>query len=86
MYEVMFDTRQFNNKVDWPADGSLPWYWSMGDNTVSLLFFFAFFSDSFPICRCEIALDPPYTPFNYPSILILPPLILSYPIYFPRDI
>ncbi|KAI1182958.1 hypothetical protein F5B17DRAFT_160363 [Nemania serpens] len=33
MYEVMFDTRQFNNKVDWPADGSLPWYWSMGDNT-----------------------------------------------------
>ncbi|KAI8628951.1 hypothetical protein F5Y19DRAFT_485315 [Xylariaceae sp. FL1651] len=33
MYEVMFDTRQFNNKADWPADGSLPWYWSMGDNT-----------------------------------------------------
>ncbi|KAI0867535.1 hypothetical protein GGS24DRAFT_495264 [Hypoxylon argillaceum] len=33
MYEVMFDTRQFNNKAEWPADGSLPWYWSMGDNT-----------------------------------------------------
>ncbi|KAI1809962.1 hypothetical protein GGS20DRAFT_590038 [Poronia punctata] len=33
MYEVMFDTRQFNNKAEWPEDGSLPWYWSMGDNT-----------------------------------------------------
>ncbi|KAI1751794.1 hypothetical protein F4782DRAFT_547345 [Xylaria castorea] len=33
MYETMFDTRQFNNKAEWPADGSLPWYWSMGDNT-----------------------------------------------------
>ncbi|TGJ78546.1 hypothetical protein E0Z10_g10223 [Xylaria hypoxylon] len=33
MYEIMFDTRQFNNKAEWPADGSLPWYWSMGDNT-----------------------------------------------------
>ncbi|GAP85307.1 hypothetical protein SAMD00023353_1002180 [Rosellinia necatrix] len=33
MYEIMFDTRQFNNKAEWPTDGSLPWYWSMGDNT-----------------------------------------------------
>ncbi len=33
MYEIMFDTRQFNNKAEWPVDGSLPWYWSMGDNT-----------------------------------------------------
>ncbi|KAI0160706.1 hypothetical protein GGR57DRAFT_499384 [Xylariaceae sp. FL1272] len=33
MYEVMFDTRAFNNQADWPADGSPPWYWSMGDNT-----------------------------------------------------
>jgi len=33
MYEIMFDTRQFNNKADWPADGSQPFYWSMGDNT-----------------------------------------------------
>ncbi|KAI1488440.1 hypothetical protein F5X96DRAFT_685393 [Biscogniauxia mediterranea] len=33
MYEIMFDTRQFNDKAEWPEDGSLPWYWSMGDNT-----------------------------------------------------
>lgn len=33
MYEVMFDTRAFNNKAEWPADGSQPFYWSMGDNT-----------------------------------------------------
>ncbi|KAI1175608.1 hypothetical protein F4777DRAFT_598487 [Nemania sp. FL0916] len=33
MYEVMFDTRAFNNKAEWPADGSLPWVWSNGDNT-----------------------------------------------------
>lgn len=32
MYEVMFDTRQFNNKADWPATGQ-PFYWSHGDNT-----------------------------------------------------
>jgi len=32
MYEIMFDTRAFNNKADWPADGQ-PFYWSMGDNT-----------------------------------------------------
>jgi hypothetical protein len=33
MYEIMFDTRQFNNVNDWPADGSSPFYWIMGDNT-----------------------------------------------------
>ncbi|AEO63845.1 uncharacterized protein THITE_2085357 [Thermothielavioides terrestris NRRL 8126] len=33
MYETMYDTRQFNNKADWPEDGSQPFYWSMGDNT-----------------------------------------------------
>ncbi|KAK3987633.1 hypothetical protein QBC44DRAFT_118494 [Cladorrhinum sp. PSN332] len=33
MYEVMFDTRQFNNKAEWPSDGSQPFYWSHGDNT-----------------------------------------------------
>ncbi|OIW26216.1 hypothetical protein CONLIGDRAFT_671839, partial [Coniochaeta ligniaria NRRL 30616] len=32
MYEVIFDTRQFNNKDDWGTDGQ-PFYWSMGDNT-----------------------------------------------------
>lgn len=33
MYEIMFDTRQFNDMADWPADGSSPFYWAMGDNT-----------------------------------------------------
>jgi hypothetical protein len=33
MYEIMFDTRQFNNKADWPEDGSQPFYWSMADKT-----------------------------------------------------
>ncbi|KAL2125649.1 hypothetical protein VTJ04DRAFT_2014 [Mycothermus thermophilus] len=33
MYEIMYDTRAFNNKADWPADGSSPWYWSHGDPT-----------------------------------------------------
>ncbi|KAG7284527.1 hypothetical protein NEMBOFW57_010902 [Staphylotrichum longicolle] len=33
MYEVMYDTRQFNNKAEWPTDGSQPFYWSHGDNT-----------------------------------------------------
>ena len=33
MYEIMFDTRQFNNLADWPEDGSQPFYWAMGDNT-----------------------------------------------------
>jgi hypothetical protein len=33
MYEIMFDTRQFNAKADWPDDGSQPFYWSFGDKT-----------------------------------------------------
>lgn len=33
MYEVMWDTRQFNNKADWPADGSQPFVYSYGDAT-----------------------------------------------------
>ncbi|KAK3680920.1 hypothetical protein B0T22DRAFT_524326 [Podospora appendiculata] len=33
MYEIIYDTRQFNAKADWPADGSQPFYWSHGDNT-----------------------------------------------------
>ncbi|KAK6199895.1 hypothetical protein LQW54_009805 [Pestalotiopsis sp. IQ-011] len=33
MYEAIFDTRQSNNKADWPSDGSQPFYLSMGNNT-----------------------------------------------------
>jgi len=33
MYEVVWDTTAFNNKADWPADGSQPFYLSYGDNT-----------------------------------------------------
>ncbi|KAI1337477.1 hypothetical protein F5Y15DRAFT_155301 [Xylariaceae sp. FL0016] len=33
MYEVVWDTTPFNNKADWPADGSQPFYFSYGDNT-----------------------------------------------------
>ncbi|KAL2156628.1 hypothetical protein VTH82DRAFT_1373 [Thermothelomyces myriococcoides] len=33
MYEVMYDTREFNNQAEWPEDGSSPFYWSHGDNT-----------------------------------------------------
>ncbi|KAI2783403.1 hypothetical protein F4815DRAFT_491541 [Daldinia loculata] len=32
-YEVNWDTRQFNNKEDWPEDGSQPFVWSFGDLT-----------------------------------------------------
>ncbi|PSN60246.1 hypothetical protein BS50DRAFT_655859 [Corynespora cassiicola Philippines] len=32
-YEVIWDTAQFNNKADWPADGSQPFVWSFGDGT-----------------------------------------------------
>ena len=33
-YEIVLDTRAFNNRAaDWAADGSLPFYWSMGANT-----------------------------------------------------
>ncbi|KAI0388047.1 hypothetical protein F5Y04DRAFT_274902 [Hypomontagnella monticulosa] len=33
MYEVVWDTTKFNNKAEWPADGSQPFYLSTGDNT-----------------------------------------------------
>jgi hypothetical protein len=33
MYEVVWDTTQFNDKALWPKDGSQPFYLSMGDNT-----------------------------------------------------
>jgi len=33
MYEVVWDTTEFNNKAEWPADGSQPFYFSYGDNT-----------------------------------------------------
>lgn len=33
MYEVIWDTKPFNNKADWPADGSQPFVWSFGDAT-----------------------------------------------------
>ncbi|KAK8111076.1 uncharacterized protein PG998_007533 [Apiospora kogelbergensis] len=33
LFEVVWETRQFNNKADWPADGSQPFVWSFGDGT-----------------------------------------------------
>ena len=33
MYEVIWDTRPFNNPADWPEDGSQPFVWSFGDPT-----------------------------------------------------
>ena len=33
MYEVVWDTTAFNNKADWPADGSQPFVLSTGDST-----------------------------------------------------
>ncbi|KAF2733013.1 hypothetical protein EJ04DRAFT_439976 [Polyplosphaeria fusca] len=33
MLEIVWDTTQFNNKADWPADGSQPFVLSTGDNT-----------------------------------------------------
>ncbi|KAF1966248.1 hypothetical protein BU23DRAFT_593269 [Bimuria novae-zelandiae CBS 107.79] len=33
MYEVIFETKAFNKKADWPADGSQPFVWSFGDRT-----------------------------------------------------
>ncbi|KAK4223294.1 hypothetical protein QBC38DRAFT_53957 [Podospora fimiseda] len=32
-YEVIWDTRRFNNRADWPEDGSQPFVWSYGDYT-----------------------------------------------------
>jgi hypothetical protein len=31
MYEVMFDSRPYNDKELWPEDGSQPFVFSMGD-------------------------------------------------------
>ncbi len=31
MYEVIFDTRQFNNKDDWPLGDGQPFFWSQDD-------------------------------------------------------
>lgn len=31
MYEVIFETGAFNNKADWPEDGTQPFVWSFGD-------------------------------------------------------
>lgn len=31
MLEIVWDTTAFNNKADWPADGSQPLYLSTGD-------------------------------------------------------
>jgi hypothetical protein len=36
-YETIWDTTQFNNKDDWPTDGSQPFVWSFGDRYVILL-------------------------------------------------
>ncbi|KAF2201067.1 hypothetical protein GQ43DRAFT_395043 [Delitschia confertaspora ATCC 74209] len=33
MYEIMWDTRQFNDKSLWPEDGTQPFVYSMGDAT-----------------------------------------------------
>jgi hypothetical protein len=32
-HQIVWDTTPFNNKADWPADGSQPFYLSTGDNT-----------------------------------------------------
>ncbi|KAL5375552.1 hypothetical protein DPSP01_011133 [Paraphaeosphaeria sporulosa] len=32
-YEVVWDTAPFNNRDDWPTDGSQPFVWSFGDAT-----------------------------------------------------
>lgn len=33
LFEVVWDTSKFNNKADWPTDGSQPFVWSFGDAT-----------------------------------------------------
>lgn len=33
LYEVIFETKDFNNKADWPAEGQ-PFVWSFGDGFV----------------------------------------------------
>lgn len=88
MYEVMFDTRQFNNKADWPADGSLPWYWSMGDNTVSPLSIFSIFLICSLSVSCPLVRTSAPSPSNtsYPSTSTLPPFFRPMKPYFARDL
>ncbi|KAF2841083.1 hypothetical protein M501DRAFT_991011 [Patellaria atrata CBS 101060] len=33
LLETVWDTKAFNNKADWPEDGSQPFVWSSGDKT-----------------------------------------------------
>lgn len=33
LFETVWDTKQFNNKADWPTDGTQPFVWSFGDAT-----------------------------------------------------
>lgn len=33
LLETVWDTRQFNDKAEWPEDGSQPFLWSSGDQT-----------------------------------------------------
>ena len=33
LLETIWDTRAFNNKADWPEDGSQPFFWSNGDTS-----------------------------------------------------
>ncbi|OAG08912.1 uncharacterized protein CC84DRAFT_1240642 [Paraphaeosphaeria sporulosa] len=33
LLETVWDTKAFNNKADWPSDGSQPFVWSSGDST-----------------------------------------------------
>ncbi|KAK3998197.1 hypothetical protein QBC44DRAFT_376057 [Cladorrhinum sp. PSN332] len=33
LLETVWDTRQFNNKAEWPEDGSQPFVWSSGDRS-----------------------------------------------------
>ena len=33
LLETVWDTKKFNNKADWPSDGSQPFVWSSGDST-----------------------------------------------------
>lgn len=33
LFEVVWDTKAFNNKADWPTDGTQPFTWAFGDAT-----------------------------------------------------
>ena len=33
MFEVIYETKDFNNPADWPQDGSQPFVYSFGDQT-----------------------------------------------------